>query len=41
MKALEAVNRTISADAELRDVSLRTGRGRDLDHCIKFERTSM
>jgi unsaturated rhamnogalacturonyl hydrolase len=41
MRAVKAVIERISPDGELKDVSFGTGMGRDLDHYLKIERTSM
>lgn len=41
MRALKAIIARISSEGELKDVSIGTGMGRDLDHYIKIERTSM
>ena len=41
MKAVRAVIDRISSDGELKDTSFGTGMGKDLDHYVKIERTSM
>ena len=41
MRAIKAVTKRISSDGELKDVSFGTGMGRDLDHYIQIDRTSM